>query len=84
MIITNPIPGQEERNARFLLRQGVAERADTSQEIADAVQSLLAHPAKLRKMVDRTKEIARPYAAMEVARHIYQAVSEGAGENARM
>ncbi len=28
MIITNPIPGQEERNARYLLKHGVAEEAD--------------------------------------------------------
>ena len=27
MLITHPIPGQEERNARYLLKQGVAERA---------------------------------------------------------
>src|ERR1019366_766977 len=40
MIITNPIPGQEERNARYLLKHGVAEQADDPAEIAALTQSL--------------------------------------------
>jgi processive 1,2-diacylglycerol beta-glucosyltransferase len=75
MIITNPIPGQEERNARYLLKQGVAERADDPEKIRDAVQSLLAHPTRLRRMTERALEIAKPYAAMEVARHLFRIVS---------
>ena len=75
MIVTNPIPGQEERNARFLLKHGVAERADESTDIIEAVRSLIQHPLKLKRMAERTKEIARPYAGMEIARHLFRLVS---------
>ncbi|HVO33506.1 MAG TPA: glycosyltransferase [Elusimicrobiota bacterium] len=75
MIISNPIPGQEERNARYLLKQGVAERADDPQEVVNLVQALLSHPARLRRMTERTKELATPYAAMEVARHLFRLIS---------
>jgi processive 1,2-diacylglycerol beta-glucosyltransferase len=75
MIITNPIPGQEERNANFLLKHGVAERADDPAEIVETVRSMIAHSGRLRKMAEKTKEVARPYAAMEVARHIFRLIS---------
>jgi processive 1,2-diacylglycerol beta-glucosyltransferase len=80
MIITHPIPGQEERNSDFLLRHGVAERADSASEIARLVQSLLSHPTKLRRMVEKTQGIAAPYAAMEVARHVFRLTRAGYGE----
>lgn len=81
MIITNPIPGQEERNARYLLKQGVAERADDPKEIANLVKTLLGHPNRLKKMREKARETAKPYAAMEVARHIFKLASAGMGDN---
>nr|AEQ20582.1 diacylglycerol glucosyltransferase [uncultured bacterium CSLF42] len=75
LIITNPIPGQEERNARYLLKNGVAERADEPAQIATLVNHLFQHPTKLRRMAEKTKDVARPYAAMEVAQHIFRLVS---------
>jgi processive 1,2-diacylglycerol beta-glucosyltransferase len=74
MILTNPIPGQEERNARYLLKQGVAEEADEPDDIARMVQGLLHHPTKLKRMVERTRVVAKPYAAMEVARQIFRLI----------
>jgi processive 1,2-diacylglycerol beta-glucosyltransferase len=77
MVLTNPIPGQEERNARYLERQGVAVPADSPEEIAARVQALLHTPAHLERMIERTKAIATPYAAIEVARWICR-LSNGA------
>jgi processive 1,2-diacylglycerol beta-glucosyltransferase len=74
MIICNPIPGQEERNARYLLKQGVAEEAHEPEEIARLAQTLFHHPARLKRMSERTKEVATPYAAMEVARHVFRMI----------
>jgi len=71
MIITNPIPGQEERNASYLLKHGVAEQADEPEEIARLVHTLLHHPTRLKRMVEKTRTVAKPYAAMEVARQIF-------------
>jgi processive 1,2-diacylglycerol beta-glucosyltransferase len=70
MILTSPIPGQEERNARFLERRGVAREAHSPEEIASLVQSVLQNPSRLQRMVDRTRDLARPYASLEVARWI--------------
>jgi processive 1,2-diacylglycerol beta-glucosyltransferase len=72
MIISNPIPGQEERNAAYLIRQGVAERADDPVEAANVTAGLLRNPAKWRRMGERTQAVAMPYAAIEVARHIFR------------
>ncbi len=74
MIITNPIPGQEERNGRYLLKHGVAEEAHDPEEIARLAQTLLNHPTKMKRMTEKTKEIATPYAAMEVARHVFRLI----------
>ena len=74
MIITKPIPGQEERNARYLTKHGVAERADDPVTIAEIAHQWVTHPTKLKRMVEKTKDIAAPYAAMEVARHIFRMV----------
>ena len=80
MIITNPIPGQEERNARYLLKHGVAEQADDPAEIADLAQTLFHHPTRLKRMAEKTKDIASPYAAMEVARHVFRLISAANGD----
>jgi processive 1,2-diacylglycerol beta-glucosyltransferase len=79
MVIANPIPGQEERNARYLLQKGVAERADDPKDISTLVQSLMTHPSRLKRMVEKTKEIATPYSAMEVARHVFRLVGYANG-----
>ena len=72
MVISNPIPGQEERNAAYLIRQGVAERADEPADAAAMTASLLRNSAKWRRMKERTRAIAAPYAAIEVARQIFR------------
>ena len=45
MVIMNPIPGQEERNADYLLENGVALRAHSTAHLAFKVRKLLADPA---------------------------------------
>jgi len=72
MVISNPIPGQEERNAAYLIRQGVAERADEPGDVAAVSAALLRNSPRLRRMAERTRTIAMPYAAIEVARHIFR------------
>jgi len=72
MVISNPIPGQEERNAAYLIRQGVAERADDPAEAAEVTSTLLRGSNKWKRMAERTTAIAMPYAAIEVARHIFR------------
>ena len=66
MLLVNPIPGQEERNAAFLLQEGVAVRADDPATLAYRLQDLLHHPARLITMRERAQALAKPHAAAVV------------------
>lgn len=56
IIVTNPIPGQEELNVDFLIRKKAILRADASLEIKKAVAGLLQHPEKLRSLQESSRE----------------------------
>ncbi|MES2536432.1 MAG: glycosyltransferase [Pseudomonadota bacterium] len=66
MIVNAPIPGQEERNADFLLEQGVALKAVDAATLEFRVRHLLSHPAKLADMRIRAAHLGRPAAARDV------------------
>ncbi len=68
MIIVHPIPGQEEKNTDFLSQQGVAVRAEDSEDIATLVQELLLNSTKLDEMRRRASELKKPNAAMDIAK----------------
>ena len=68
MIIVRPIPGQELKNTEYLLSQGVGLKADDSEDIAALVQELMSNGTKLSEMRQRTKEIKKPSAAMDIAK----------------
>jgi processive 1,2-diacylglycerol beta-glucosyltransferase len=66
MIVNSPIPGQEERNADFLLEQGVALKAFDAQSLEYRVRHLLQNPARLADMAARARAIGRPAAGADV------------------
>ncbi|MGH7143200.1 MAG: MGDG synthase family glycosyltransferase, partial [Planctomycetota bacterium] len=66
MILTSPIPGQEERNADFLLESGAALKANDAAGLEFRVRELLADPARLAHLRERARAIARPNAARDV------------------
>lgn len=72
MIINNPIPGQEERNADYLLEQGVALKAIDAVTLEYRVQLLLENPEKLKDMRARAKSIGRPDAARQVLARVLE------------
>ncbi len=72
MIINSPIPGQEERNADYLLEQGVALKASDADTLDYRIHYLLDHPEKLALMKARALAIGRPSAATAVITHIHQ------------
>jgi processive 1,2-diacylglycerol beta-glucosyltransferase len=63
MIVNAPIPGQEERNADYLLEQGVAMKAFDSVTLEYRVRYLLNNPAKLADMREKARALGRPDAA---------------------
>lgn len=68
MIVHSPIPGQEERNADYLVEQGVALKATDAQGLVFRVRDLLATPQRLSAMRDRARNLARPYAGRDALR----------------
>jgi processive 1,2-diacylglycerol beta-glucosyltransferase len=72
MIVNSPIPGQEERNADFLLEQGVALKAFDDVTLEYRIQYLLDHPAKLADMRDKARALGRPDAAYKVLKTVLQ------------
>jgi len=66
MLLTSKIPGQEERNATYLLEHGSAMEAYDEGGLAYRVDRLLKDPRRLRAMTASARQIARPHAAREI------------------
>jgi processive 1,2-diacylglycerol beta-glucosyltransferase len=74
MIIVAPIPGQEERNADYLLECGVALKANDAAALEYKLTRLLAAPEKLAAMRTRMGDIAKPNAAARVLSIVSQSI----------
>lgn len=70
MVLINPIPGQEERNAAVLLQEGVAIRADDADALLYRIQQLLANEEKFNQMKIRARALAKPDAAKVIMNHV--------------
>ena len=70
MIINSPIPGQEERNADYLLEQGAALKAINAVTLEYRIHWLLDHPEQLAAMRERARRLGRPGAAVDVLQHV--------------
>lgn len=66
MVVNAPIPGQEERNADYLLEQGAALKAVDLISLEYRVRLLLAEPERLELMRERARRLGRPQAAQRV------------------
>ncbi len=66
MLLVNPIPGQEERNAAFLMQEGVAQRADDPLTLQFRLNKLLSDPERLASMRQRAIALSKPQAAHQV------------------
>jgi len=60
MIMVNPIPGQEDRNAEFLSNTGVAMRATETFPVDEAIYYMFNTPGRLQMMEEAMKKIAHP------------------------
>jgi processive 1,2-diacylglycerol beta-glucosyltransferase len=66
MLLVSPIPGQEERNADYLLEAGAAIKAVDAATLQFKLARLLAEPTRLKAMAEAARKIARPDAASAV------------------
>ncbi len=70
VIFIKPIPGQEAKNASILLEHRAAIEARSEEEAGLFVSELLGSPAKIRSMKLSMARLARPDAALRIARSI--------------
>ncbi len=67
MVIIEPIPGQEERNADHLLERGAAIRCNNLAVAAWKIMQLVDDSERLVRMRAAARAMARPHAAAEIA-----------------
>ena len=72
IIIINPIPGQEEENAEFLIEENLAIWPKTNREILNTIKSFVRHPEKLDEMKEKTYEFSKPYATKEICEILFK------------
>ena len=70
MLLVNPIPGQEERNAAWLMQEGVALRADDPVTLQFRLSRLLQDRTSLERMRARALALAAPRAAHELLQRV--------------
>lgn len=70
MILVNPIPGQEERNADYLLENGAALKAYDAAGLLYRVRELMSDPGRLRSLGERALALGRPRAAAAVLERV--------------
>jgi len=72
LILYQPLPGQEQWNARFLLDQRVARLAQSPQEVADLLRQRLEAGEDWQDVSARMAQLGRPHSADEAAKYLLQ------------
>jgi processive 1,2-diacylglycerol beta-glucosyltransferase len=72
MILVKPLPGQEERNTRYLVARRAAIRARGEQELARAVTDVLTSDSSRARLHERMATLRHPDAARDVAQRIVE------------
>jgi len=78
MIVNAPIPGQEERNADYVMEQGAALKAVDRLALEFRVRELITHPDKLKTMRTQAQGLGRPYAAQAVFACVIENLAQSA------
>lgn len=68
MALVSPIPGQEARNADYLLENGAAVKANSPAALSGKLEELLSSVTRLPEMRRKAKALGHPRAAFAVAR----------------
>jgi processive 1,2-diacylglycerol beta-glucosyltransferase len=75
MVIAQPLPGQEERNTRYLVERRAAISAGSTGEIVDAVGRLVDSPVERARLRKRADSVRRPGAAHAVAERVHRLIA---------
>jgi processive 1,2-diacylglycerol beta-glucosyltransferase len=67
MLIVNPLPGQEQNNTNFLLKNGIAYKAEDVNDTVAKLNYFLKDKLELVKMKQRIANIAKPNSSLNIA-----------------
>lgn len=81
MILVRPLPGPEERNARYLVESGAAVRTDSEAELARVVTTMLTSAEARAERAARVDAVRRPDAALRVAERISGLLAAGSPQS---
>jgi processive 1,2-diacylglycerol beta-glucosyltransferase len=70
LVVIDPIPGQEEWNADYVVSSGAGAQLRMSESVPALVERLLDHPFLLEQMRASARAAARPHAANEIAEQV--------------
>ena len=66
MVIINPIPGQEEENAKFLVENDIAIWIKKEDNVQEVLENLFLNPETLENMKQNTKKLAKLHSTQEI------------------
>ncbi len=75
IFIISPIPGQEEGNANFLLRSGVASKIEDSSQLINVLSRVANDPVTLNTMRENSRFWSKPHSASDIASLLGKLVS---------
>jgi len=76
MVLVKPLPGQEERNTRYLVAKRAAIRARGERQLAQAVLEVLTSPERRAQLHESMRALRRPEAAHAVAQRIAELLEQ--------
>lgn len=70
IIITSWVPGQEEGNVEFVVRENVGRISQDADKVVEIIKEMQ-QPGEFKKFQENIKRVSRPHAAIEIAREIF-------------
>jgi processive 1,2-diacylglycerol beta-glucosyltransferase len=74
VLVTDPLPGNEQRTCQWIERWKVGRWLKRPEELVPALSELLTNPGLLTQMRERALAVARPYAARDAAQAILRLI----------
>jgi UDP-N-acetylglucosamine:LPS N-acetylglucosamine transferase len=71
MILFEQVGGQEKRNPQYIEYSGAGVYCTRPAKIVNTLREWLSNPEQLKSLSDNARQIARPQAAFEAARLVY-------------
>jgi processive 1,2-diacylglycerol beta-glucosyltransferase len=78
MLLIDPIPGQEEWNADYVVSSGAGVQLRMVESVPDTVRQLLLHHDRLAALRAGAQEAGRPRAALDIAEQVLHELQVGA------